>query len=249
MAPRWRIAGWLGLACCLWGGVAPAAHAADYRMSTLEWAPYASADLPGQGFVSATIRDALGAMGHSVDIRFFPWSRAVHLVDSDPDYIAFFPAYYSRERARRYLFSEPVGRSTMVFLERSDKVVRWSSYDDLRGLRIGVVRGFVNTEELDSRIANKTLDAEEVPDDRSNVLKLAAGRVDLVVIDSHVYQHLVRTDAAVAQVASRLQANAKVLEVKNLYVCFQRSPAGEAALRALNTGMRKPPLRALPPSP
>ena len=125
--------------------------------------------------------------------------------------------------------------------------MRWSGYDDLQGLRIGVVRGFVNTEELDSRIANKTLNAEEAPDDRSNVLKLAAGRVDLAVIDGYVFQHLVRTDAVVAQVARRLQANSKVLEVKNLYVCFQRSPAGEAALRALNTGLRKQPPRAPTP--
>jgi polar amino acid transport system substrate-binding protein len=236
------------LACCLSGGVVPAAQAGNYRMSTLEWAPYTGADLPGLGFVSATIRDAMAAMGHTVDIHFFPWSRAVHLVDSDPSYMAFYPAYYSRERAQRYLFSEPVGRSTIVFLERTDKSVRWSNYDDLKGLRIGVVRGFVNTEELDARIANKTLETEEAPDDRSNVLKLAAGRVDLVVIDSHVYQHLVRTDTALAQVAPRLQANAKVLEVKNLYVCFQRTPAGEAALRALNTGLRRPPPRTSAPA-
>lgn len=247
MVSGWRIAAWMGLACCLACASLTVARAANYRMATLEWAPYTGADLPGLGFVSATIRDALASAGHSVDIRFFPWSRAVHLVDSDPAYIAFYPAYYSRERAARYLFSEPVGRSTMVFLERVDQVVRWSGYDDLQGLRIGVVRGFVNTEELDSRIANKTLSAEEAPDDRSNVLKLAAGRVDLAVIDSHVFQHLVRTDTAVAQVAQRLQANARVLEVKNLYVCFQRSPAGEAALRALNTGLRRPPPRAAAP--
>ena len=177
MVPVRRMVAWLGLACCLAGAGLPVAQAATYRMSTLEWAPYTGADLPGQGFVSATIRDALASGGHSVDIRFFPWSRAVYLVDSDPAYMAFYPAYYSRERAARYLFSEPVGRSTMVFLERVEQPVRWSGYDDLQGLRIGVVRGFVNTEELDSRIANKTLNAEEAPDDRSNVLKLAAGRV------------------------------------------------------------------------
>ena len=239
MSAAWRTWVAVGLGCYLFGGVAPPVLAADYKMATLEWAPYTGAALPGQGFVSATIADALKATGYSVEMQFFPWSRAVWLVDSDASYIGFFPAYYSRERAGRYLFSEPIGRSTMVFLERTDKPVKWANYDDLQGRRIGVVRGFVNTEELDARIAKKKLIAEEVPDDRSNILKLAAGRVDLVVIDSYVYQHLVQTDPQVARVATRLQVNPKVLDVKNLYVCFQRTVAGQIALRALNTGLRK----------
>lgn len=239
MSAVWRSLVTVCVGCCLWAGVAPPVLAADYKMSTLEWAPYTGAALPGQGFVSATIADALKATGYSVEMQFFPWSRAVRLVDSDASYIGFFPAYYSRERASRYLFSEPVGRSTMVFLERTDTPVKWANYDDLQGRHIGVVRGFVNTEELDARIANKTLIAEEVPDDRSNILKLAAGRVALVVIDSHVYHHLVQTDPQVARVATQLQVNPKVLDVKNLYVCFQRTAAGQIALRALNTGLRK----------
>ncbi len=244
MAAVWRTLVALGLGWALGGGVLHPAMAADYKMSTLEWAPYAGATLPGQGFVSATIADALKATGYSLEVQFFPWSRAIRLVDSDASYIGFFPAYYSRERAARYLFSEPIGRSTMVFLERTDNPVKWANYDDLQGRHIGVVRGFVNTEELDARIANKTLIAEEVPDDRSNILKLAAGRIELVVIDSHVYQHLVQTDPQVSRVAAQLQTNPKVLDVKNLYVCFQRTPAGQIALRALNTGLRKvrPPM-------
>lgn len=233
---RWWAA-WLVVS--VWCSMALPAGAADYKLTTLEWAPYTGADLQGMGFVTATIVDAMKSAGVSAQVQFFPWSRAVRLVDTDPAYMGFFPAYYSRERAKRYLYSDPVGRSTVVFLERVDAPVKWATYDDLLGKRLGVVRGFVNTEELDARIANKTLVAEEVFDDRSNILKLAAGRLDLVVIDSQVYQHLVRTDPEVTRVAPQLQANPKVLEVKNLYVCFQRTPAGALAQRALNTGLRK----------
>lgn len=235
----WRTWGMAGLVLSLWGSQAQQALAADYKLTTLEWAPYTGAALPGRGFVSATIAEAFKVTGTSVDIQFFPWPRAVRLIEADSAYIGIFPAYYSRERASRYLFSEPVGRSTMVFLERIDSPVHWSSYDDLRGRHIGVVRGYVNTEELDARIAQKVVRAEEVPDDRSNILKLAAGRLEMAVIDSQVYQHLARTDPEIMRAAMQLQTNPKVLEVKNLYVCFQRTPAGEKALRALNTGLRK----------
>lgn len=246
MTPVWRagLATWLGLA--LWWGVALQASAVDYKLSTLEWAPYTGAALPGQGAVSATIVEALKASGQRVEVQFFPWSRAVRLVDSDPAYVGFFPAYYSRERAARYLYSDPVGRSHVVFLERTENPVKWTTYEDLQGRRIGVVRGFVNTEELDARIASKVLLSEEAPDDRSNILKLVAGRIDLAVVDQQVYTHLVQTDAQLARVAAQLQTNPKVLETKNLYVCFQRSSKGEAAQRALNVGLRK--LRIAGPS-
>ena len=236
MQAVWRaaLAAWLSLGLCC----APA-RAADYKLSTLEWAPYTGASLPGLGLVSTTIADAMKIAGYSVEVQFFPWSRAVRLVDTDPAFTGFFPAYYSRERAARYLYSDPVGRSQVVFLERSGDPVKWQSYDDLQGQRIGVVRGFVNTEELDTRIASKVLLSEEAPDDRSNILKLVAGRVDLAVVDLQVYQHLVQTDPQLARVAAQLQVNPKVLEVKNLYVCFQRTPAGASAQRALNTGLRK----------
>lgn len=235
----WRagLAAWLGLG--LWWGVALQASAADYKLSTLEWAPYTGAALPGQGVVSATIVEALKASGQRVEVQFFPWSRAVRLVDTDPAYVGFFPAYYSRERAARYLYSDPVGHSQVVFLERTDTPVKWTSYDDLQGQRIGVVRGFVNTEALDARIASKVLLAEESPDDRSNILKLVADRIDLAVVDRQVYMHLVQTDPQLARVAAQLQTNPKVLESKNLYVCFQRSARGAAAQRALNAGLRK----------
>lgn len=239
MTPVWRagLAAWLGLG--LWWGVALQAPAADYKLSTLEWAPYTGAALPGQGVVSATIVEALKASGQRAEVQFFPWSRAVRLVDTDPAYLGFFPAYYSRERAARYLYSDPVGRSQVVFLERTENPVKWMTYDDLQGQRIGVVRGFVNTEELDARIASKALLSEEAPDDRSNILKLVAGRVDLAVVDQQVYEHLVQTDPQLARVAQQLQVNPRVLETKNLYVCFQRTAKGAVAQRALNTGLRK----------
>lgn len=239
MKPMARVVVSVLLSLGVWGVGAPPAAAADYKFSTLEWAPYTGAALPGLGQVSATIAEAMQISGYSVEVQFFPWSRAMRLVDTDVGYMGFFPAYYSRERAARYLYSDPVGRSTVVLLERIDRPVKWTSYDDLLGKRMGVVRGFVNTEELDVRIANRTVLAEEAPDDRSNIFKLAAGRLDLVVIDGQVYQHLVRTDPEVTQLAQHLQTNPKVLEEKNLYVCFQRTPAGALALRALNTGLRK----------
>ena len=229
----------LWLVACLWGTAALPARAADYQLTTLEWAPYTGANLQGKGFISVAIVDAMKLAGANAEVKFFPWARAVRLVDTDPAYVGFFPAYYSRDRATRYLYSDPVGTSNVVFLERFDAPVKWDSYDDLQGKRLGVVRGYVNTEELDARIAQKTLRAEEVVDDRSNILKLAAGRLDLAVIDSQIYQHLASTDPEVARVAPLLKINAKVLEVKNLYVCFQRSPAGVQAQRALNTGLRK----------
>jgi polar amino acid transport system substrate-binding protein len=239
MKPCGRSGRILWLVISLWCSAVLPARAANFQLTTLEWAPYTGAALQGKGSISTTIVDAMKLAGATAEVKIFPWARAMRLVDTDPAYVGFFPAYYSRDRATRYLYSDPVGSSNVVFLERVDAPVKWATLDDLQGKRLGVVRGYVNTEELDARIAQKTLQAEEVVEDRSNVLKLAAGRLDLAVIDSQIYEHMVNTDPEVARVAPLLKVNPKVLEVKNLYVCFQRSPAGVQAQRALNTGLRK----------
>ena len=49
----------LWLVACLWCSAALPARAADYKLTTLEWAPYTGANLQGKGFISVAIVDAM----------------------------------------------------------------------------------------------------------------------------------------------------------------------------------------------
>ena len=214
-------------------------QAADYKLTSLEWPPYSGSRLAAQGVLSAVVSDAFKAAGRSVKIEFFPWNRAVDIARNNKDYVAYFPEYHATAKESECLYSDPVGHSPLVLVERKANPLRWNSYDDLSGRKIGVVKGYLNTEELDARIASRVLAVDHALDDARNILKLAAGRVDAAVIDLNVFNYLVKNDASVKAVAGPLQVNAKFLEDKKLFVCFTRSPEGDTARQAFNLGLRK----------
>lgn len=221
------------------------ALAEDYKMTSLDWPPYTNEKLPAKGATSAVVSEVMRTMGSKVNIEFYAWSRTLNLVKSDNNYIAYFPEYYSKANEADFLYSDPIGSGPLAFIERKTNPILWASYESLKGKKIGIVRDYVNTAELDSKIASKALTGEEAPDDVKNILKLAAGRVDVAVVDVNVYNFLTKSDPLIKEVAGKLQVNGKILEDKKLYVCFKKSPEGEKARLAFNEGLKKIDVNAI----
>lgn len=233
----------LALAVC-WAAAA-AQTPQSVRMSSLEWPPYTGAKLAHQGASVVVVREVLRQAGLALDVAFFPWSRAVDMARRDGQTLAYFPEYFDPANAEKFLYSDPIGSGPLVFAQRRGAAVLWKQYDDLASVRIGVVRGYFNTPELDERIARGQLQADEAPDDSHNLRKLAAGRIDLAVIDSNVFAYLAQHDSAVAALAPGLEINAHVLENKRLYVCFKNSAQGRALRDVFNQALKRVNVEAL----
>lgn len=238
------------------------------RLVSLEWQPYSGVALRDQGAAAAVVKAAFQAAGYSVDIDFYPWARAVHLVEADNEYDGIFPVYYSAARSRWLDCSDTIGHSPLGFAERRKAPVAWSVLADLHAYKIGVVRDYVNTEAFDSMVAAGRIDVEVVGSDLQNLQKLAHGRIDLAVIDRYVLEYLLKgplfKESAAAADPSReapmkattkltetgsggadtqgfagLQFNKRVLENKNLYICFKRSFAEDRIKAAFSAGLQK----------
>lgn len=224
--------------------------AGPVRLVSLDWQPYAGAALPEQGAAAAVVKAALQAAGYPVDIDFYPWARAVHLVESASEYDGIFPVYYSAARARWLNCSSSLGRSPLGFAERSNTPVKWTQLADLGAYKIGVVRDYVNTEAFDSMVAAGRIAVDAANSDAQNLQKLAHGRIDLAVIDRNVLHQLLKGAAprqasngaksgVDGQELAGLQFNGHVLENKELYICFKRNEAGDRIAAAFAAGLRK----------
>jgi polar amino acid transport system substrate-binding protein len=209
------------------------------HMSSLEWPPYTGKRLPRQGASTVVVREVLRQAGLELKLDFFPWSRAVDLARNDARTMAYFPEYFDSANAQRFLYSDPIGSGPLVFAQRRDAAIPWLQLEELTSVRIGVVRGYFNTRELDERISQGRLQADEALDDSRNLLKLAGGRIDLAVVDANVFHFLVRHNPEVAAVAPRLELNRRVLEDKHLYVCFKNTPEGRALRDAFNRALKR----------
>ena len=157
----------------------PAAHANDDSLIVAiePWAPFASPDLPRNGFLSALTQAALEAAGLDSRIEFMPWARAL-LEVRQGDRQVLMGAYYTEERAKVYWYSEPVyeTRVGLIGLDTLD-IATFESLRDLTGYTIGVGRGFANSKAFD---AAEFLEKEIVKDQVLNLRKLYSGRVDMI---------------------------------------------------------------------
>jgi polar amino acid transport system substrate-binding protein len=123
--------------------------------------------------------------------------------------------------------------------QNKEAPISWSSLDDLAKLKVGVVQGYVNTEQFDANVAAKKQTVEAVVSDAQNLNKVAAKRIPVAIIDQNVMTYLLNNDPALAAAKSKLEFNGKVLEDKKLYICFRKGPQGEEYAKALAEGLKK----------
>ncbi|PWF54701.1 substrate-binding periplasmic protein [Massilia glaciei] len=233
-----------GFACALAcaGNASAKAEAGDektIRLTSLDWPPYSGAELKQRGATTAVVRAALAAMGYKLEVKFFPWSRAVALVNQPSDFIGYFPEYTSPKIADKFLLSSPIGSGPLGFAQIRKHPVQWKTLDDLQAYRIGVVQDYVNADEFDRRIADGRQMVDVARNDTQNLLKLASGRIPLAVIDQRVFEFLSRHDPAIAKIRHKLDFHLNLLEEKKLFICFRRSAEGERVRDIVNAGLKR----------
>ena len=196
------------------------------HLASLEWLPYVGRSLPDDGLSGTVAKLAIKRFGHDVKIDYFPWKRAMQLGARDPDFIGYFPAYYTPERARECHFSAPMGHSTVGLAVLSAEPLRWRVLDDLAGAKLGVVFGYSNGEAFDDMVKNGKLHVDGSVNDTVNLKKLLAGRVRAIVIDKAVLRYLLATDPVLSKERARLAFDDHPLAKLTLHVCFQRTALG-----------------------
>ena len=160
-------------------------------LTSLDWPPYSGKALKEQGASVAVAKAAFKAMGYTLVVEFFPWSRAVNLAKSGSSkYMGYFPEYYSDDVAKEFIYSAEMGSGPLGFVEQTSKPINWRTMDDLSRYKIGVVRDYVNTAEFDARVASGKIKVEAVTADVNNIQKVSSGRLDLAVIDKNVMAYL-----------------------------------------------------------
>lgn len=202
------------------------------HLATLEWEPFVGEHLEDLGFGAEILREAFHRAGYRVSFSFMPWVRALKEVEIGTyDAVCF--AYHSRRRSRKYLFSSSYAKSILGFCKLRGSGIRFHSLQDLRPYRIGVVRGFVNTPEFD---ALESLKKEEVKNEQMNLKKLLNRRIDLIVIDKFILQHLLERDFPGQKDA--VQFLAPPLTVQPLHLMFSKKlESSEGKVRAFNQAL------------
>jgi polar amino acid transport system substrate-binding protein len=212
------------------------ARADDVRLTSLDWPPFTQLD--GKGLTDQVVARALAAAGWHAQVDYRPWNRATAIVRSGAA-LGYYPEYASPEMEQSCLLSHSLGVSQVGFAERVTQPVEWTSLDQLAGLPIGVVSGYVNTPDFDRYVRDGVLRVDAAVTDEMNLKKLAAGRIRLAVIDRQVMEHLLATTPELQPFAHAIRFNPRPLRNQTLHVCFRKDEDGRRARDALDQGLEK----------
>lgn len=210
------------------------ASAREVVLCTLNWEPYYGENLPRDGFFTEIVRTAFERAGHSVKVEFMPWARAMLEVEQG-DRDVLLGAYYSEERARTYIASDPIYTDEVGLVALEDLGLR--RFESLRALSdyvIGHGRGYSVSEAFDSA---DYLDKEPEESQVLNLRKLYAGRIDLIAGSFASIRYL--ADDAGHDV-DRLVFLEPPLDENTLHIMISRAiPDGEQLLADFHQGLRE----------
>ena len=224
------------IVCCMLSLMSCSTATADniVILNTLDWEPYIGQKLPDQGFVSVIVSEAFAASGYVVELSYMPWVRAKATArEGKAD--GCMPEYYLEEDKDGFFISDPFPGGPLGFFKRKNDPTTYTKLSDLQGRRIGVVRGYVNTEEFDRA---DYLQKEAANDDLTNIRKLMGGRLDLIVIDKFVGLYLLQQE--MPDKVGEVEFLDPPLEEKTLHVLIaQQASDAEAKIKAFNEGLNK----------
>jgi polar amino acid transport system substrate-binding protein len=213
----------------------PAMAAEKWKVTSLDWQPFSGKALPEGGAGIAVLRAALKAEGIELEVEFYPWTRAVKTA-KQPGYAGVYPTW-PEDTSDGFTGSAVLFKSPVGFVEPKSKPLVWSKLDDLKGKKIGIVQDYGNTPEFMALVDSGAIRGEVVVDDLTNIKKVAGGRIDGAFIDLNNLSYFLKNDAK--DIASQVQANAKVIDSKNLLLAINNNFTNKKANAILSRGIAK----------
>ena len=204
-------------------------------IATSSWPPYEYASNNGIiGFHAEIIRKVFRKMGIHVQITLYPWQRVVYMA-KNKNVDAIFSLRITKEREKYLIFpKEPLGISQNVFFYRknSKKKYKFNSLKDLKGLRIGVSRGYSFGDEfMKSNLFEKDVSTNEI----RNFKKLIYERDDLFICDKIVGIHILRQLNAL----DKIKYLPKPLSTFKLYLAFTKKKEYEKLAERFSIELRR----------
>lgn len=224
-----------GMAVCVVAGLATfslsaaPAGAGELRLTTLDWCPYTCAGMAGGGVTTEVVRRLTKADGDGLAAETLPWQRAVATAQ-ETGMQGYYPEYPGPQE--QFTLSQPIGVSPLGLAHRKDAPVS-GDIAALGKLKVGVVAGYINGEKIDAAIRDGRIKADEAKDDATNLRKLAAGRIDVAVIDRYVMAWLLNNDETLKPLASQIVFGPE-MERLTLHIAFNKSAPAQAAAQRLD---------------
>jgi polar amino acid transport system substrate-binding protein len=178
--------------------VSSLAYAETFSGVADEWCPYTCKDgaAGAPGFEVLIMQEVMKSMGHKLDYKIVPWSRAIVDIQSGKEHILISPTNQQVVEQKLSRNQEPIGVSNDCLWVRSDNNLKFKVADDMNGLKaVATVQGYSYAQELGKWLDRPENKAKVFPitgDEPAerNAKKLLAGSIDGIVENRDVMGYI-----------------------------------------------------------
>ena len=185
------------------------------------------------GLYPRLLEETIKQTGHKVEIKAYPWARA--LLNGDSGIGAVGGAYKNDDRLKTYDFSIPLYQEKLVIFVNKNNKFEFNSIEDLKGKVIGVNRGWSYGQVFDKARANKLFKVNIRSNPNANFKMLALGRIDCLILDQLSGESYIRLLGINDQITSLPNA----FSINNGYLIIPKKLKMEKFLNEFNVALDK----------
>jgi polar amino acid transport system substrate-binding protein len=211
-----------------------ALFAEPLRIVSSEFVPHNGEHLPQQGYAIELVRQIFASQQQQVSFEFLPWPRALKLSQKG-EAVAIVTLWFDQDRAQYLYYPTPLYSNFMRFYHRNQFPIDLIhvAQPRKRKLRLGMVRGY----SYHPSITHLPVTFVELNSDLESLKMLALGRVDFVICEQLVAEHILSNELSSYQ--SQISSVGPVLEEKPMYLAFSKAhPAATAMMQVFERGLQ-----------
>lgn len=205
------------------------------RLTNGESPPYQSEYLPNNGYVSQIVTESFELVDLTVEYGFFPWKRAYENARNG-SWNGSVVWVKTDERADEILFSSPVAFITKLMIFKKSNVVDYNTAADLKGLKIGRMRGYTYGSIFDEASNDGIFYTYDFNSLEMGINMLIFGKIDALAGELEVAKDIIHTHTSFT---SNQFEFGKVMDVSPLSVVFTKNDRGAELLAKFEEGLFK----------
>ena len=188
---------------------------------------YANADKVA-GVYPNLIETVFKKMGQPVELKTYPWKRALELGDKGE--VGIGGIYKNEARLKIYDYSAPIFDEKLNIYVKKGNRFAFKNVSDLKNKSIGVIRGWSYGDDFDKGKKEQLFKVEENSSDELNFKKLLADRLDCVIAIEQ------SADSVISKLGSHNQVEALdiPLAVNPTYLVFAKQQNKQGIIEQFN---------------
>ncbi len=184
-----------------------------------------------QGYSWDVIRQSFHEMGYTIHLSIIPWVRGMTYIKNGQTDILF-PAGKNTGRQRLFYYSEePVNEVNFVVYVRADAPIKWKELESLKGLTIGVKRGFSYGNQWNAAVGIKKNNVNKI---LQGFQMLNAKRLDGFIGYEYNWDYVLKQN--------NLKHNYRKIPLfstsSEYLIALKKNPDGKDFLKAFDTGKK-----------